>query len=202
MSKVQNLIAPPECDTPSLPSSDMQLLECCCPGCGRLCGTLHLCLAGEVLIWRGSRPPVPLTGTTGMSGTCLTSSYTFYFALLCPSLSLSCLTHDSCGPSARWAMWILGSQVHLIMKILHLVAWTIIVIWSFCLDFDVLGDQAAGVWSWQHKSCGGPGGTYGSSDGVGLLSNLAAICCYGPCCHHGLQSLYWPHRRYHTRLLG
>lgn len=65
-----------------------------------------------------------------------------------------------------------------------------------------IGDQAAGIWGRQHKSCGGAGGTYGSGDGAGLPRDLAAICCHGPCCHNRLQSTYWPHRCYHSWLLG
>lgn len=84
--------------------TDMQWLEWCCPGCGHLCGTLHLCSVGEVTSWRVSTFPALLTGTAGMLGTCPTSSYTSSFASPCPSPSLWCPTYDSCGPSVRLPM--------------------------------------------------------------------------------------------------
>lgn len=197
-SSYKTLVGPTACDTPFLLPSDMQLLEWCSPGFGRLCGTLRLCLVGAVMSWKASRPPAPLTGTAETLGTCPTSSCTFSFALLCLSLSSWCLTRNSCGRSARWAMQTLVSLSDEKMT----PACTSITMEPFRLYSGVTGEQAAGIWGWQHKSCGGAGGTYGSGDGAGLPRDLAAVCCHGPCCHNWLQSVYWPRHYYHSCLLG
>lgn len=70
-----------------------------------------------------------------------------------------------------------------------------------CAWISFLGDQAAGIWNRKHKSCRGAGGTHDSSDGAGLPSHLAAICCACTCCHDRLQSICWPCHRYHSCVL-
>lgn len=70
-----------------------------------------------------------------------------------------------------------------------------------CAWMFFLGNQAAGIWNRKHKSCRGAGGAHGSSDGAGLPSHLAAICCACSCCHDRLQSICRPCHRYHSCVL-
>lgn len=64
------------------------------------------------------------------------------------------------------------------------------------------GDQAAGGWGWQHKSCGGAGGPYGGAHGAGLPSHLVAIRQHGPRCCHGFHFIHRSPHRHHSRVLG